>query len=99
MDETTLQVIGMATPATYRVTIRGKLSEHWQEWFNGSTITHEQTQDGKPFTILICKTRDQAELIGILNRLNGLNLPLLQVNLLWERESIEEGANHVPQAI
>jgi hypothetical protein len=69
----------MDSPAIYQITIKGKLSDHWADWFNGTMISNEYNSEGKPHTVLICKVRDQAELLGILNKLNSLNLPLLQV--------------------
>ena len=68
----------MASPATYQITVRGVLAEHWADWFNGTIIAIERNLQGRPHTMLTCKVRDQAELFGILNRLNDLNLPLLE---------------------
>ena len=73
---------GMASCAVYRITVKGKLSEHWEEWINGSTISLAYNIEGNPNTILTCQVKDQAQLLGILNRINSLNLPLLQVNFI-----------------
>jgi hypothetical protein len=77
-------------PATYQITIKGLLSEHWADWFNGTLISTMNDPTGKPHTILICQVRDQAELHGILNRLNNLNLPLLEVIYISDK-----GEDHV----
>ena len=82
MDSELPNEIGMASRATYRITAKGKLDEHWVYWFNGTLINFEHNIAGNPHTILTCQVRDQAELLGILNRLNSLNLPLLQVELI-----------------
>ena len=79
MDENKPQEPGMASQATYQITAKGKLDERWAEWFNGSLIQIEHNTMGTPHTILTCHVKDQAQLLGILNRLNSLNLPLLQV--------------------
>jgi hypothetical protein len=79
---------GMASPATYQITAKGKLAAHWAEWFNGSTIQIERGSEGNPHTIMTCQVKDQAHLLGILNRLNSLNLPLLQIAL--KRDEREE---------
>ena len=71
--------------ATYRITIKGLLSEHWADWFNGTLINFVNDSTGKPYTILTCQVRDQSELHGILNRLNNLNLPLLEVTYLSDK--------------
>ena len=73
---------GMTTPALYRIIVKGKLDECWADWFDGTNILIEHSLDRNPDTALTCKVRDQAELFGILNRLNSLNLPLLQVSLV-----------------
>jgi len=85
MDKATLIEPGMASSATYQIIAKGKLAEGWAEWFNGSIIQIEHSSEGNPHTILICHVKDQAHLLGILNRLNSLNLPLLQVNLTKEK--------------
>ena len=72
----------MSSPATYQIIVKGKLGEHWVDWFNGALSLLAHSSEGGSHSILTCQVRDQAELLGILNRLNGLNLPLLQVTFL-----------------
>jgi hypothetical protein len=72
----------MSSPATYQITVKGKLDNHWVDWFNGTLSMLEHRSEGGLHSILTCQVRDQAELMGILNQLNGLNLPLLQVTFL-----------------
>ena len=79
MDKQTADMITMASQASYSITIRGKLDERWGDWFNGTLRRSEEVNKGCPCTILTCRVRDQAELLGILNQLNSLNLPLLEV--------------------
>ena len=73
---------GMTSPAIYHIVVLGRLDKAWEEWFNGTENLLEEDLSGKPHTTLTCRIRDQAELFGVLNRLNSLNLPLLQVNLV-----------------
>ena len=73
---------GMASPASYQITISGRLPDHWGAWFNGTAIRIEHGSEGNTHTTMTCQVTDQSELFGILNRLNNLNLPLLQVILL-----------------
>ena len=75
---------GMASPATYQITTKGKLAESWVDWFNGSILRIEYSTKGNPHTVLTCHIKDQSHLLGILNRLNSLNLPLLEVVLIPE---------------
>jgi hypothetical protein len=59
----------------YQIRARGQLDESWSDWLGGLTITPQP--DG---TTLLCGSIvDQAALHGILDRLYGLNLPILSV--------------------
>lgn len=60
----------------YQIKIEGHLDHHWQAWFEGLTIIN--TTDG--YTLLSGLIRDQAELHGILRRINNLGLVLVSVN-------------------
>lgn len=73
---------GTSFQVLYKITVNGILNERWADWFNGTIISHERNHDGKAYTALTCQVRDQAELFGILNQLNSLNLSLLQVTLI-----------------
>jgi hypothetical protein len=90
MDANITSDPGMSSRAIYQITVIGKLDEKWVDWFNGTLINFEQKTAEKPQTVLTCQVRDQAELIGILNRLNSLNLPLLNVKVINK-----EGEYHV----
>jgi hypothetical protein len=81
MDSNIHKEPGMATRAAYQITIIGKLPDFWEAWFSGTTTHEEQDPAGSIHTHMTCRGIDQAELLGILIRLNNLNLPLLQVNL------------------
>ena len=89
MDSESPIEIGITSPATYQIIVKGKLDEHWTEWFNGTNILLEHSLEGKPHTTLTCRVRDQAELLGILNQLNSLNLPLMQVALIKDENLIK----------
>jgi hypothetical protein len=80
----------MTSPVWYRILVKGKLDLHWRDWFNGAEVILEHNKAGSPCTTLVCKVKDQAELLGILTRVNGLNLPLLQVNIIEQG-----GSDHV----
>lgn len=59
----------------YLIVVEGILDIHWQEWFDGLTIT-PQTNG---CTHLEGRIQDQAELHGILKRINNLNLKLISI--------------------
>ncbi len=71
-------------PATYRIQIQGALDETWADYFGGLTITQTPLLDQEPMTILTGQVLDQMMLLGILNRLGDLGLPVRSVEWLTE---------------
>ena len=55
------------------VRIKGNLKQDWSDWFEALIISHQL--DGE--TLLSGELPDQAALLGLLNRIHGLNLELL----------------------
>ena len=66
----------LTNPARYCLRVQGQLGPEWSEWFDGMTITHDETNE----TTLSGQVRDQAALYGILYKIQALGLPLLAVN-------------------
>ncbi len=62
-------------PVVYQIKIKGHLEEHWTEWFEEMTFTHEK--DGT--TTLHGPLPDQAALHSILRKIRDLNLQLISV--------------------
>jgi len=62
-------------PEVYQIKIKGHLWEHWTEWFEEMTFTHEK--DGT--TTLYGPLPDQAALHSILRKIRDLNLQLISV--------------------
>jgi hypothetical protein len=60
---------------TYNIRIKGRLDEHWSEWFDGLTFTHES--DGT--TTLSGHLPDQAALHSVLLKIRDMNLTLISV--------------------
>jgi len=85
MGRESIPKLSMTSPATYQIIVIGKLDDHWREWFNGALSKLAHSTEGGSHSILTCQVRDQAELLGILNRLNGFNLPLRQVTFLTSK--------------
>ena len=69
-------------PATYRIRIRGHLPKRWSDRLGGMTITTDDREGEAPVTTLSGWLRDQAALLGVLNTLYDLHLPLLSVEYL-----------------
>jgi len=60
----------------FEILVRGQLDSHWWEWLGGMQV--KLLDNGE--MILYGTIVDQAALMGVLNKLNRLNLPLISVN-------------------
>ena len=67
------------TCTVYRVVVRSELSDKYAVAFEGMEM---EAKDG--VTVLMGKIIDQPQLYGILERINGLGLELLSVEVLPE---------------
>jgi hypothetical protein len=65
----------------YEIRIAGKLDPSWSDWFDGLKITYQNDE-----TLLVGVIADQAALLGILTKIGRLNLTLLSVNILENRD-------------
>ena len=63
-------------PRQYAIRIRGHLDAHWNDWFDGLTITLEANGE----TLLTGPIVDQAALHGVLRKVRDLGLPLIAVS-------------------
>ena len=74
----------MNDSATYEILVMGALSERWAEWFQGMAIRQEITDDVCT-TQIIGEVTDQSSLMGMLQTLLNLGLPILLVRRLeWK---------------
>lgn len=69
------------------IRVRGQLGDQWSDWFENMVLTPMENGE----MILSGPIRDQAALIGILNKLNRLNLTLLSVNETSQKKFLLEG--------
>ena len=69
------QQLALRDPSIYNIHIQGILDESWGDYFGGKVVTDA---DGV-VTTLCTPLMDQAALVGLVNRLNGMGLRLLAV--------------------
>jgi hypothetical protein len=86
----------MYAPAIFAIRIQGEIGEDWAEYFGARTIAMERSESGFPVTILTTEPVDQAGLVGLINHVNMLGLPLVSVECLSAPEgdgpSMEDNA-------
>jgi hypothetical protein len=79
-------------PITCQIRVEGHLSQRWADWFEGLSITLEDSGE----TLLSGPVADQAALHGLLKRVRDLGIPLLSVVCLKavQAEQAEVGEAH-----
>ncbi len=68
---------------TVEIRVKGRIGEHWSDWFGGLTIMHTEQDE----TLLTGAVVDQAALYGLIGRLRDLGLPLVSVHLAEDEET------------
>lgn len=71
-------------PAIYRICVQGCLEEVWSDRLANMSITMDLKNKHSPVSTLSGKIRDQAELVGVLNGLYELRMPLLYMEIIDE---------------
>jgi hypothetical protein len=59
--------------AQYEIRLQGRLDARWAAWFDGLTLTHDNT------TVLSGPIADQAALHGVLGKVRDTGLPLISI--------------------
>ncbi|MBN1248412.1 MAG: hypothetical protein JXC32_12190 [Anaerolineae bacterium] len=59
---------------TVEIRVRGRIDDHWSDWFGDLTLTHTPEE-----TVLVGDVVDQAALYGLLAKLRDLGLELISV--------------------
>ena len=71
-------------PATYKIFVQGCLEDVWSDRLANMAITMDLSNEHSPVSTLTGKVRDQAELVGVLNGLYELRMPLLYMEIINE---------------
>jgi len=88
MSESTRKRQKMEDAATYRICVQGCLEEVWSDRLANMTITMDLRDQHVPVSILQGMIRDQSELLGVLNGLNTMRVPILSLEILDEEMEI-----------
>ena len=81
--------LSVVTPANYRISVVGYLDENMSPRLGGLKIenTEPEQDNKKTMTILTGRLADQAALLGVLNALYPMCLPLISVECI----NLDEG--------
>ena len=74
--EETITLSSQSGGGIYEIRVKGHLNSQWSDWSGG--LEMKLLDNGE--MILSGTIVDQAALMGVLNKLNRLNLPLISVN-------------------
>ena len=66
------------------IRIKGTLKQDWSDWLEGLIVSNQANGE----TVLNGQVPDQAALLGLLNRIHGLNLELLSFSQSDKVESL-----------
>jgi len=80
-------------PATYQISVQGRVDPDWAGFLAGMTIRLTAKEACPPVTTLEGELSDQAALLGVLNALYELHLPVLSV--LWLSRPLDHEADSV----
>jgi hypothetical protein len=74
--------LNMYQPAVFCICLQGEVDESWIDYFDAQSLSVEVDAEGHGVTVLTTEPVDQAGLIGIINYVNMLGLPLVSVECL-----------------
>ena len=73
---------GFTGPAIYCIKVQGIIDERFAGYFGNMVISTEKKDGDKIAGILTGKIKDQSELLGVLNALHNLHLPIVSMQTL-----------------
>jgi hypothetical protein len=66
-------------PAIYKISVQGRIDPNWSDRMAGMKIRNSLEQKNPSITTLEGEVNDQAGLLGVLNSLYELHLPIISV--------------------
>jgi len=78
----------MEDAATYQIRVQGCLEDVWSDRLANMTISMDLKDQHVPMSILKGLIRDQSELLGVLNGLYQMRVPILSLEVLDEEMEV-----------
>lgn len=85
--------LSVAQPIACRIRVQGRIVPSWLDRFEGLVISTTSKPGERTVTTLQGVLPDQAALVGVINSLNDLRLPMLSVECL---DSVPAGETDAP---
>jgi hypothetical protein len=79
----------LASSAFYQIKVQGWLDESWSDRLAGMRININLQDNEKPVATLSGRVSDQSELLGVLNNLYELRLPIMSVRIVDKNDTID----------
>ena len=83
-------IIPFDRPATYQIKVQGRIDPKWSDRMTGMQMRIAPEQTTPPITTLEGEVSDQAALLGVLNSLYELHLPIVSVAVVPHLEGKEK---------
>ncbi len=74
-------ILKMYQPVCYRIKVCGVIDERWFTYY-GNMVLEKEEKGERPYTTIIGQVADQAALLGILNLLYDMQLPLVSIQYI-----------------
>ena len=82
VNKPSTQTIPFDSPATYQISVQGRIDPGWSDCLEGMSISLITSDLKAPVTTLVGELTDQAALAGVFNTLYELHLPVLSIKCL-----------------
>ena len=82
MTQSSEKRLKMEDSATYIIYVQGCLEEVWSDRLANMTITMDLSDQQAPVSTLKGRIRDQAELVGVVNGLYQMRVPILSMEMV-----------------
>ena len=68
-----------SAPSVYEVRVQGRIDSQWTKWFDDMTLCTDEIDETLVFTTISGAVVDQAALLGLLQKLYSLGLPICEL--------------------
>ena len=81
-NNTAIDITGFTVPAVYCIKVQGAIDERYAGYFGDMVISNEKKAGDRISGMLTGSLKDQSELMGVLNALHNLHLPIVSIQTL-----------------